>query len=242
MRLCSALLIALALPAAAIAQSASFDLVVDGKISGHDTYSLSKTKQGYKLSSKLRYNVHAAEGDFSNEYKFNGNYAYLDASLTENGSSPMMTSYVPNKTRTELTIGRVQSGSQATDFFPIKPDFFLLPPFDAGAVQGLLLAAMQPSAPSVFTVYSPTAGSDRGHSAAVDAKWVKGPGVSATLDGKPFTAQTFLLATPAFHWILYSDDAHNLLQCDLPSVKTSYIHQGFKLNDPAPAPAAFAPR
>jgi len=229
----------LAFPALALAQSASFDLVVDGKLSGHDTYNLAKDKHGYKLSSRLAYSFHAQEGHFVDEIKLKQDYSYIEASVSVESEQPLLISYVPNKTLTEMTIGRVQAGSQVTDFFPIKPNFFLLPLFDAGAAQILLYAAIQPSAPSTFNIYVPSQGDSRMHGSSADAQWAKGPDVAATLDGKTLPVHTFLLHTSDFRWIFYADDAHTLLRCDLPTGKTNYIRQGFKLTDSPPAPAAF---
>ncbi len=238
----------LALPAAASAQSATFELVVDGKPSGKDVFTLSKDKHGYKLSSRFGYNIHAHGAEFLDEFKFSDAYAYLEGSMTDKGDGQVITSYVPNKAHTEMSISRTVNGSQTSDFFAMKSDFVLLPPFDAGAAQALLLAASQTSAPMAFNVYSPVAGGSDGisregappHRPSVDAKWSKGPDVAGTMDGKPVTTSTYLLATPNFHWIFYADPARTLLQCDLPDVKIKYVHQGFVLTEAAPAITAFA--
>ena len=234
-----------AMPIGAISQSATFDLIVDGKLSGKDAFTLSKDKRGYKLSSRFKYSIHAQEANFFDEFKYSDSYSYLEGSMTDQGETQVAISYVPNKPRTEINIGRVSSGLQSNDFFPIKPDFFLLPPFDAGATQALLLAVVQPAGPRALNIYSPVAGGVDGmhrdgapaHRPSVDAKWSTGPDVAAMLDDKPLTAKTYLLATPSFHWIFYADQAHTLLQCDLPDVKIRYIRQGFRL---AGAPVALS--
>jgi hypothetical protein len=226
------LLAVLALPAAVLAQAVTFDFTVEGKPAGKDTYTLAKDKHGYKLHSKYHFNVHSQDGDYSNDYKFNDVYATLEVAMSINSDQPVLVSYIPNKARNEVTISRVTGGSQNNDFFTIKPDFFILPPFDAGAAQAFLLACSLPATPSTVNIYVPTFADTRSHGTPADARFVKGTTVNGTLDGKPITAKTFLLFTPDFRWIFYADDTNNLLQLDEPIAKASFVRQHFTLADP----------
>ena len=176
--------------------------------------------------------MHGQDGDYSNDYKFNDSYAPLEVATSINSEQPTLISYIANKTRTEVTISRVSGGSQTNDFFAIKPDFFMLPPFDAGAAQAFLLASALPATPSTVNIYVPTFNDIRTHGTPADARFVKGPTVNGTLDGKPVTAKTFLLFTPDFRWIFYADDTNTLLQLDEPIAKASFVRQHFTLTDP----------
>lgn len=226
------------LPVSAIAQAVTFDLVVDNKLSGRDTFTLAKDKHGYKLSSKYHYNVHAVDADFINQYRFSDSYSFVDATTVNNGSTPITISYTPNKPRTEVSVSRAQGGVADSSFFAIKKDFYLLPPFDAGMAQAILLAQAQPDAPQTLSIFSPDPGGVR-NPVATDARWIKGPVVSGTLNGAAINAQTYLLIAPGFQWIFYAGDANTLLECDLPAVKTTYVREQFKLTAPPPRLAEF---
>lgn len=227
-----------ALPFCAAAQTANFDLVLDNKVIGKDTYTLGKARQGYRVSSRFSFRVHEASGDFLDEYTFKEGFALLSASRTNNDTL-MMTSFLPNKDWTELTIAHSQNGQSDSGFFAIKPDFFLLPPFDAGAVQALLLAATSPGGRTAFNLYVPppvavSSAPGRGApSPAFDATWSAGPASSGTLEGKPVDASSYILTAQGFRWIIYADGERHLLECDLPVAKTRYVRKGFVLSTSA---------
>lgn len=248
---------AILVPAMLHSQVNNFDLKSDGRNVGHTTFALAKVKQGYKLTSRLSYQLDGIESDASNEFKFSEAYAYIEGG-SSSINTQMHTSYVPNKNRTDLVIGMVQGGAQESRHLAIKPDLAILPPFDAGAAQAmLLLATTHPSANNLYNVVVPggapthNAGrgkgepptdpeAGRGHQAsgnnAFDARWTKGPDTNGTLDGKPIGIHTYILKSGKYVWVFFADDQNTLMQLDNSMAHSSYIRVNFKLAAPNAVP------
>lgn len=239
---------------AAAAQTNSFDFVSGGRSLGRASFTLAPSRQGFKLSSHISYHMNGMESDVSDEFKFSADYAYLEGS-SSSISTQMHTSYIPNKTRTDLVIGMVQGGVQDSRHLAIKPGLAILPPFDPGAAQVmLLLATIHPTANNLYSVVVPGAtpggGGGRGDSApppdpadgggghqpagnnAYDALFTRGSDGSGTLDGRPIALQTYLLTAGKNTWTFFADDQGNLMQMDNSMVHASYIRSRFKLNLP----------
>jgi hypothetical protein len=245
-------LLALSLAATASAQTNTYDLQSGGHSLGRASFTLARTKQGFKLSSHLSYHINGVESDISNEFKLSDAYAYLEGA-SSSISSQMHTSYVPNKTRTDLVIGMVQGGVQDSRHLAIKPDLAIMPPFDPGAAQVmLLLATTHPTGKNLYNVVVPgsTGGGGRGESSpppdpsegggghqpagnnAFDALFTKGPDGNGTLDGKPMAIHTYILTAGKNTWTFFADDQNNLMQLDNSMVRASYIRAKFKLDQP----------
>ena len=241
----SAVLLALAAPAA-LAQSNTFDLQSNSRSIGRSTYTLAKAKQGFKLSDRSSYHLGGTEADIADDFKLSETYAYLEGSST-NVTNQMHTSYVPNKTRTELIVGMVQANIQESRHLAIKPDFAIMPAYDAGAAQVmLLLATTHPTEKNLYNIVVPSSGGgaappDAGQPAAgrpasgnnaYDALWTKGADTTGMLDGKPVALHTYTLTAGKFTWVFFADDANLLMQLNVSMLKTSYIRSRFKLDTP----------
>jgi len=233
------------------AQSNSFDLMSGARNMGHVTYTFAKAKQGYKLTSRVSYHINGIDSDVSDEFKFSDTYTYLEGGASS-VTTQMHTSYMPNKARTDLTVGMVQAGVQDSHHLAIKPDFAVMPPYDAGAAQVmLLLATTHPTADNLYNIVVPGsggAGAGKGapppdssdasapHQApgnnAYDALWTKGPEAAGTLDGKPIALHTYILTAGKSTWTFFADDANTLMQLDNSMLKASYIRAKFKLDAP----------
>ena len=231
----------------ALGQNGTFDIQSGGRSIGRSTYSLSKAKQGYKLSSHATTHFGGSESELTNEFKYTDSLAYTEG-FSSNIVSQLHTSYTPNKTRDQLTIAMVQAGVQDQHNLVIKPDFTIMPAYDAGAAQVmLLLATTHPSEKNLYNIVVP--GSTRsgpvdpadqvaGPKAspgnnAYDALWATGPEAAGTLDGKPVALHTYVLTAGKFTWIFYADEAGTLMQVNVSMVNASYIRAKFKLT-PAP--------
>jgi hypothetical protein len=244
-------------PAAALAQSASFDLEVDGHPVGHDTINISKTKSGFKASSQYSFRIGSSSSDISNEFKLTSDYGFLEGSSVSN--SVFHTMFQPNKARTQLSIGHSGNGNQQSNTVAIKPDLVVLPSFDAGAVQVLLLlATTHPTSSNIYSLFVPASGPSGGGGAAPtggraktaqhvggdavddtsilqtdisnDALWAKGRDVTGTLDGKPITVHAYMLAFGKHRWVILADDDNNLMQANVSMLNAAYIRSHFKLD------------
>jgi hypothetical protein len=229
----------------ATAQTNSFDIVAGGKAIGKDTYTLAKAKQGYKLDTHPTTHFAGSESNTSSEFKYDDNYGFVVGS-TANQINQMHTSYTPDKTRTQLVVGVVQADVQNSRFLGIKPNFAIMPSYDAGAAQAmLLLAVTHPTADNLYNVVvpglersGPPADPGGGYQAprqkpgdfAYDALWAKGADTTGSLDGKPVQLHTYTLSAGKSTWTFYADDTNTLMQVDVSLLSASYIRTKFKLD------------
>jgi len=241
------LLVAALLSPAALAQTNTFDVVSGGKTIGKDTYTLAKAKQGYKLNSRASTHFGGSESNVDSEYKYDDNYGFTVGS-SSNIVTQLHTSYTPSKARTSLVVAMTQAGVQNSRDLGIKPDFTLLPAYDAGAAQVmLLLAATHPTATNLYNIVVPgldrsgppemadaqkNVPSNRAASGdfAYDALWTKGADATGTLDGKPVALHSYVLTAGKSTWTFYADDANTLMQVNVSSLNTNYIRAKFKLD------------
>lgn len=244
----TSLCLALLLPAAvASAQSGVFDIVSKDKVIGHTSYTLDKAKDGFRLKSKYAYKLNGMDTSVADDFRLSADYAYVDGSAS-NQVTQMHTAYTPNKARTTLVIAQMQGGVQESHNLAIKPNLAVVPSYDAGAAQVmLLLATTHPSADNQYNVMVPAAAAAGapttkddpgaaqvpGGNNAYDSLWTKGADATGTLDGKPVTVHSYTLAAARNKIVLYADDANLLMQVDAPLLRASYIRAKFKLDTPA---------
>jgi hypothetical protein len=230
-----------------VAQSNAFDIQAGMKSIGRASYTLAPAKQGFKLASRSSYHLNGVDSELSYDFKYAADYTYLEGG-SSNPTAQMHTSYTPNKARTDLVVGMVQAGIQDSHHLSIKPNFVLLPPYDAGSAQVvLLLATTHPTPDNLYNVVVPGGGANGGSAkgtvpdyptqaprpgmgnSAYDALWTKGPDASGTLDGKPVTLHTYFLTAGKNTWTFFADDANTLMQLDNSMVKASCVRAKFHL-------------
>jgi hypothetical protein len=232
---------------AAFAQTNTFDIQSGSRIIGKDSFTLGKIKQGYKLDSHPTSHFGGTDTSLQNEFKYDESYAFLVGSSADMVNQ-IHISYTPAKARTSLVIGSVQAGVQDSRFLDIKPDFTVMPAYDAGAAQVmLLLAVTHPTATNLYNVVVPGAARSGTPSAAdgaplptgprpgnfaYDPLWTKGPATTGTLDGKPIQLQTYVLTAGKSTWTFFADESNTLLQLDVSALNASYIRSKFKLDAP----------
>lgn len=232
----------------ALAQTNVFDLHLQGKEVGHDTYTLTKGKTGYKVASHLSGAYKNTDLDFKDAISYDENYLFLDGSQTSQNTNSQF-SYLPSKDRKEMTIAVAANGHTSSNFEPITgTDLIFLPPFDAGAAQALLLqAVLHPAEKDLYTVYltsnygmfaSPGSEPLPGGIHYFKAVWLKGVPLTGLLDGKQIPINTYALAFGKFRWIFFADEQNNLMQVNVSLLRGSYIRSKFKLNAPARKDAA----
>jgi len=174
------------------ADANSFALVsAAGKTLGKASYTIDKTKDGYRVRIKFQYRLSAAEvqaatdttGDlpetgrrgggaalgveeaqYNAEYKISAAGDFLTG-YTNNGATQMLTSYQPDKKGEILTIGQIQAGvSGGSRDLPLpSPHFLLAPDYDPSALQILLTTALtHPHADSTYALVIPAGANPRG--------------------------------------------------------------------------------
>jgi len=231
------------------AQANTFELHLNGKPVGRDTFSIAPNSKGVKLISILKFTIRNFDVDARDEFNFSDSYTYLDGSQTDK-STNQQSSYLPDKPRKELTIAYAAAGKTSSKFIDMKPNLVVLPSFDAGAAQALLtLATSHPTPDNHYAIFIPdngAVGQTRGDDPnaappedslpreprVYDSVWVKGGPLTGTLDGRPVNVNTYALAFGKFRWIFFADESNNLLQVNVSLLHASYIRNSFKLDPP----------
>ncbi|MES2392752.1 MAG: hypothetical protein V4555_13995 [Acidobacteriota bacterium] len=240
---------------AGLASSPSNDFTLvgqSGKPVGKATYTIEKTKSGYKVHSRFEYRLSSdalpgtdptkvsggagrtAEAQFSFEYNVDDNGNFLSG-YTRDSATQTMTSMSPDKARANINISRLQAGVQQgsrTLGLP-KPDFLVAPDFDPSSIQILLTtAAAHPHADNTYLLIVPSS-PDRGPAANNDADYIilqaDTTSPQGTLDGKPITLKHFILHYHVGQADVYTDPDGNLMEADMTPVHATYIRNKFTL-------------
>jgi hypothetical protein len=244
MRLASACFALFAVATTAAAQTTTYDLLYQDHLAGKDVVKLAQTKQGFKLTSRFSYRGSGAgsDGDYLNEFRLTPSYMLEDATLT-NEADTSVTSYILTKKRDELTMALNLSQEHQTAVVAVQSNFVVLPPFDAGAAQAVLLNLAQPGATATLNLIAPpdphAPATLRAEQHNVAGQWAQGPDLDGTLDGKPISVHTFLLTIPRGQWVMLGDANNNLMQCMIPAIRLTYTRQSFHLTGALPAATAF---
>jgi hypothetical protein len=243
---------ALAVPAPAAAPANSFNIVSSaGKTVGNAAYTITKDKNGYHLVAKFQYHFGSAvqadtntgdahmgsmvaynEGQFSEDLKVSEEGSFLSG-YVQNSTNQLMSSFVPNKAGTILTVNQLQGGaSQAHDVTLPKPIFLVVPDFDPATLQLFLTTALaHPHDDKTYLFVVPAGSNPRGRDQPAYVVLQLAPDTpSGTLDGKPVQLMHYLLGyhtgKPAD---LYIDNDGTLMQADITPLGVSYIRAKFSL-------------
>ncbi len=258
------LVISLSVPANAATPNA-FLLVsaTSGKTVGRASFTIDKTKTGYKVQGHFDYRVSLSllpktpntdaspapksgggkrggdvngpsirEGQFTSEYKIDANGSFLSG-YTQNIDAQLLTSFEPNKARTEVDIHQAQSGVVGiARVVPLpKPDFLLAPDFDPAPIQMLITTALtHPHPDSFYLLLDPVeAAINPGDETFLVGIQLVPETRTGTLKGKPVTLHHLLMNYHAGRADLFIDDAGNLMEAQMGTLQVDYVRANFVL-------------
>jgi hypothetical protein len=253
MKLCSAVAaLSLAIFAATgLAQANNFQLVnSSGKTVGKASYTIDKTKDGYKVKARYEYktggsaspvsspdpnnpsisSVPVTEAQMSSEAKIDANGNYLSG-FVQDSAIQMITSFSPSKTRDSVVIGQTQGGTGlGSKTVPMpKPDFLVAPDYDPGAIQALLTGALaHPHSDHLYLLLVPGVGSKP--TQALYITIADPTDATGSLDGKPVALKQYTLGWNQSRGVLYADADGKLMQVNVGTTGASYIRNAFKLD------------
>jgi hypothetical protein len=148
--------------ALAHAQTNTFELRAGGAKIGQASYTLAKTKSGYRLSVRSDAQIGGHPSEVSEDFKYDENYAFQEGDI-DNRDMHVHNGYVPSKDRTEVVATVAHNGVQVSKSLVCKPAVALLPGFDPGAAQVmLLLATTHPTPTSSYSIIVPGGGEGGG--------------------------------------------------------------------------------
>jgi hypothetical protein len=252
-RLSIAALLLAASAGSAFAQANSFALIFakTGKTIGKASYTIDKVKAGTRVRSKFEYKLGGmatqlgpidpdkptatiSEVQYTAEFTIDAKGNTLSG-YAQNGTTQMMTSFQPNKTRDIVTIGKVQGGASAPsrDVPVPKPDFQIAADYDPAAMQTLLTTVLTtPHADHLYLVLTMSSGLQPQITPLYIAV---GEPTKATgqLDGKPVDLKVYPLKWNKAKGDIIATEDGVLMQADNGQAGATYIRNKFTL-DPMP--------
>jgi hypothetical protein len=248
--------LALTFASVTYAQTNSFQMVNKaGRVVGKSSYSFSKTKEGYKVSSKYEYRTGVAnatadadpnkpatsganvvDSQLTAEYKVDASGNYLSG-YTQNSANQTLTSYSPSKTRDVVIIASRQGGTDGgSKTLPMpKPDFLVAPDYDPSAIQMLITGAIaHPHEDHLYLLLVPASGFPPSNT-ALYIKIASPTDASGTLDGKAIALKRYPVGWAKATGDFYTDADGNLMQANIGTTGITYLRAKFKLDDKAAA-------
>jgi hypothetical protein len=207
--------------AARAADKNNFVLLNSGRPIGSASFTIEKGKDGYRERSQ--YGIH--ESQYNDDFKVdeNGNFVsgYTQDSLTQ-----AMSTFQVNKQRTELMVTMAHAYNSQTLALP-NPNFLVLPDFDPGAVQVLLLTLLaHPHPDSLYYLVIPGQDSTNNNAVRIESA----SGASGTLDGKPVSLKHVHMVYLKGTAELYADQDGNLMEADMDILHTNYVRAKFVMS------------
>jgi len=149
------LLVALAAPAA-LAQNQTFDLIFNGKSIGKDTYTIAKSKTGFKLSSHFALVTRGLAVNVRDTFNFTPDYTYIDGT-EENQDYNRTLTWLPSKDRKSMNMNSLAQGAMSSkiELLAGTLPFINIPAFDAGAVQAAILFIASHASDTGYTAWVP---------------------------------------------------------------------------------------
>ena len=234
----------------------------NGKVMGKAAYSIDTAKNGVvRIRSHWTFQLHTGDlpsamntdagvatgrqitpgntsnfvdGQYSSDYKLDPNGDYISGYL-QDGSSLVMTSYTPNKTRTAIAVSAVQAGniSETSDVPLPKPGFIVAPDLDPSAIQAIVTTAINhPHPDSTYLLLNPIGVNDEqpgNNLAYVTIQPVSGV-ANGTLDGKPVVLKRYLMNFHTNHALIFVDENGTVMEVQMGPLSANYVREKFALN------------
>jgi len=207
--------------AAFAAEKNNFMLLNTGRPVGRASYTIDKGKDGYRIRSTFG----VGESQTSADFKVDENGNFLSG-YTQDAQTQAVSTFQVNKPRTSLMVTLTHSYNSQT--LPLaKPDFLVLPNFDPGTLQVLLLTSLaHPHADSIYYLVIPGQDSTNNNAVRIDSTSV----ASGTLDGKPVSLKHYHMVYLKGTAELYADQDGTLMEADMDILHTNYVRANFVMS------------
>lgn len=221
----AALLAFVSLPALP-AQSAHFEIALNGHTVGTASFDFRGTPGGYDSSSVARVTMQGLDYNFSkNEQLTAANHLkHVLLSATVNGSAVNVVG-TPDSAQILLNISA--DGKSSTSRLAAHPAAVFLPDFDPGALETLLALAVTQNNSDLWAILPKNAGSVEPVQLATYADQ------QGTLDGKAIAVHHLVATITGTQTDLFSGPDNQLLQAELSQQGFALVRKGFVLKPPA---------
>lgn len=213
-------------PAAAPAQSASFEIAQNGHAVGTASFRFTATAQGYDSSSLVNVAMKGLDYSLSKTERLSAanEFEHVVLSATVNGAAVSVTGK-PDAAQFLLNISA--GGKSTTTRLPGHEAAVFLPDFDPGALETLLTLAVQHNGRDLWAILPKNSGSIEPVQLATYADQ------QGALDGKPIAVHHLIATIAGGQTDLFSGPENQLLQAELPQQGFALVRKGFVLKPPA---------
>lgn len=213
---------AFALAAAASAQSGNFDISDNGKAVGTATFDVKATAKGYESTSLVRVSLEGLNYTLSKSEQLDSanRLVHVILSGTVNGSAV----YIAGKPDAgQILLNVSANGRSSTTRLDGHANAVVLPDFDAGALETLLVMAAQQNNRDLWAVLPKQAGS------IVPVQLATHADQQGTLNGQAITVHHLVATISGGTTDLFSGPENQLLQAELPQQGFAIVRKGFVL-------------
>lgn len=219
-----------ALPAAARAQTGSFEIVQNGRTVGTARFEFTAVKDGYESTSLVKVAMQGLDYALSKDEQLTAanqlKHAMLNA--TVNGTA---VNVVAEPDAAQILVNISANGRSTTTRLDAHGGAVLLADFDAGALETMLALAVTQNNRDLWAIVPKGAGSVEPVQLATYADQ------QGTLDGKPITVHHLVATIAGENTDLFSGPENQLLQAELPQTGFALVRKGFVLMAPVKAVA-----
>jgi len=248
--------ICLAVPSFAAAKNTFTLLDKKGKHIGSASFSIDKSKNGFKVHSDYEFtgetgngqndmpglpgvansrggSASSAEFHYSFEYSIDPTGSF-QSGYNQNYASKTMTSFQPNKARTAMSIPVTQGSTQmgTRDITLAKPNFIMAANYDPSGIQVLINASLASPWPNnvYFVIIPATPDQDPNSSNYADNVLLQpAADTTGTLDGKSVALKHYVLKFHNGNADVYTDADGNLMEAIMNPLQTTYVRSKFVL-------------
>jgi hypothetical protein len=215
---------------AARAQSGSFQIALHGHSVGVASYRVTGTSQGYNSTSLVRVTMKGLNYDMSKSERLTSasHLVHVQLSATVNGSAATATALPEGG---HIVLSMSANGRKVSTNLPSHEGAVLLPDFDPGALETLLVLAVQQNNRDLWAIIPKNSGS------IVPVQLATLADMRGTLNSQPVTVHHLEATIGGAKTELFSGPENQLLQAELPQDGFALVRNGFVLQPPSRAPA-----
>ncbi|HVZ84883.1 MAG TPA: hypothetical protein VG893_14500 [Terracidiphilus sp.] len=207
-------------------QTADFLVSQHGKQVGTASFRIAPAAQGYDSTSLVNVSMQGLDYALSKNEELTASREIMHSqiSATVNGEAVSIT-VAPDSA--QLLMNTSANGRSTTTRLAAHAEAVLLPDFDPGALETLLVLAAAHDNGGLWAVIPKQAGSVDAVTLATYAD------EKGTLDGKPITVHHLVATIAGAQTVLFSGPDNELLQAELPQDGFALVRKGFVLTPPA---------
>jgi hypothetical protein len=213
-------------PTLSRAQTGTFEVSQNRTVVGTSNFTVKATAKGYDSSSIVRISMQGLSYSLSKTESLDASNRPLHVLLSGivNGSAVNITAKPAGG---QFLLNISANGRSSTAQLAAHPNSVVLPDFDAGALETLLVMAAQQNNRNLWAIIPKQAGSIASISLATYAD------LQGTYEGKPVTVHHLVATIGNQTTDLFSGPENQLLQAELRQEGFALVRKGFVLTPPA---------